>query len=186
MSPKKFMLLVIVLLILLGSGGYVAYKYLDSDFTQVGRQITSSSGNFTVSVPLKWKKIDPSSDRSILAAQSGDQDMYMQISLDAEAVGEGTIEEHVEEYINDIAQKSDNSDSQVIVVAPRQRRINGHQGLYYELESVSEDMEIHLWCFCYPSTSGYVHIDVSAPRNETENDADIATGIIESIQQKSA
>lgn len=185
MSIRKFILLVIVLLFFLG-GGMVLYKYLDSDFTQIGRQITSSSGKYTVSVPYSWRKTDPSSERGVLAAQSGDSDMYLQISLDADAAEEGSIEDHVKDYIKTIAQKSDNSSSQVTVVAPKQRKINGHQGYYFELETVSQDMEIHLWSFCYPSSSGYVHIDVTAPRNETENDADIATGIINSLQQKSS
>lgn len=184
MSAKQFMLLVIVLLLLLGGGAIVIYKYLDSDFTQIGRQMTSASGNYTVSVPYSWQKTDVSSERGILAAQSGDHDMYMQISLDADASGESSTEEHVKDYISAIAQKSDNSATQVTVVSPKQRKINGHQGYYFELETVSEDMEIHLWSFCYSSASGYVHIDVSAPRNETENDADIAVGIIESLQQR--
>ena len=185
MSAKKFLILVIVLLLLLGGSGLAAYKYLDSDFTQIGRQITTSNGNITVSVPLRWKKTDPSSERGLLAAQSSDKEMYMQISLDSDSTEKGSIEEHVSEYIKSIAQKSDNSNALAIVVSPKQRKINGHKGYYFELESTSEDMEIHLWSFCYYTASGYVHIDVSAPRNETENDADIAIGIIESIQQKS-
>lgn len=182
MNAKKFMILLIILLLFLGGGGLIAYKYLDSDFTQIGRQISSADNNYTVSVPLRWEKTVPSSEHGILAAQSNDKDMYMQISLDADASSEGSIEDHVKEYIQNIAQKSDNSSSQVTVVSPKPKKYNGKNGYYFELETTSEGMEVHLWCFCYSSSSGFVHIDVTAPRNETENDADIARGIIESLK----
>ncbi len=181
MKLRTFIICVIILLFLL-VGGLVAYHYLDSDFTQIGRQISSADGHYTVSVPYKWEKTAPASQHGLLAAQSIDQDMYLQISLDADSSSKTSLEEHVSEYIKTIAQKSDNSARQVTVVSPKQKKVNGHHGYYFELETVSDDMEIHLWCFCYSSNSGYVHLDVTAPRNETENDEDIAKGIINSLK----
>ena len=180
MNLKTFIILVIVLLILL-CGGLIAYKYLDSDFTQIGRQISSADGHYTVSVPLKWEKTVPASAHVLLSARSMDQDMYLQVSVDADSSSESSLEEHVNEYIKTIGQKSDDRAHLVTVVSPKSKKINGLHGYYFELETTCDDMEIHIWSFCYPSSSGFIHLDVTAPRNETENDADIANGIINSL-----
>lgn len=183
MSIKRFIILLLILFLLLG-GGLLAYHKLDSDFTQIGRQMESADGHFTVSVPMKWEQTSPASDSGIMAARSSDKDMFMQISLDANSSDERSLEEHVRNYIKQIAQNSDDSDKQVTVVSPKRKKLDGHNGLYFELETISDDIEIHLWSYCYSTNSGFIHIDVTAPRNETENDQDIALGIIESLHQK--
>ena len=183
MSIKKFLILILVLLVCLG-GGLMLYQRLDSDFTQIGRQIESADGHFTVSVPIKWAETATSSDSGIMAAQSSDGAMFMQISLDAHSSNESSLDEHVSNYIKQIAQNSDNNEAQVIVTSPKKKTQDGHHGLYFELETISDDIEIHIWSFCYSTNSGFIHIDVTAPRNEADNDHDIALGIINSLHQQ--
>lgn len=183
MAKRKFMIILIVLLIVFGIGGMILYNNLDSDFTQVGRQIESDDGNFTVSVPMTWKTTTASSQYGILAAKSSDSSMYMQLSLDTDTSDEGTLDQYVNSYIQSIAQKSDNAEDQATVVSPVRKKINGHSGYYFELSSTSGGVDVYLWCFCFETKSGIVHIDVSSPKNDAEANADVASGIINSVDE---
>ncbi|MDD6254546.1 MAG: hypothetical protein PUA82_00790 [Eubacteriales bacterium] len=184
MTRKRFMLILIVLLVIFGAGGIIIYNHLDSDFTQIGRQIDSSDGNYSVSVPMTWKKADISSENGLLAAESSDDSMYMQMSLDADTSDDSSLEQYVYSYIQSIAQKSDDSEQQTTVVSPVRKKINGHSGYYFELSSTSGGVDIYLWCFCFENSSGVVHIDVSSQKNDAGTNADVAEGIINSVKEK--
>lgn len=130
------------------------------------------------------EKADISSENGLLAAESSDDSMYMQMSLDADTSDDSSLEQYVYSYIQSIAQKSDDSEQQTTVVSPVRKKINGHSGYYFELSSTSGGVDIYLWCFCFENSSGVVHIDVSSPKNDAGTNADVAEGIINSVKEK--
>ncbi|MDD7408545.1 MAG: hypothetical protein SOV71_03455 [Anaerovoracaceae bacterium] len=184
MTRKKFMIIIIVLLVVFGAGGIILYNQLDSDFTQVGRQIESEDGHYAVSVPMTWQTTKVSSQYGVLAAQSKDGSMYMQLSLDPNTDEESSLKKYVNNYIQSIGQKSDNSEEQTVVVSPDLKKINGRSGYYFEISSTAGGVDVYLWCFCYETKAGIVHIDVSSPKNDAGTNAGVAQGIIDSISEQ--
>ncbi len=181
---KRSLLAIIILLALLGAGGLIGYHFLDSNYETLGKHITSSDGSYTVSVPLKWKSVEPSSEYGLIAAQSTDGSMYMQLSLDTDTDRKGiALEEYTRSYIKSIAQKSDDSASQTNVVSPTSEKINGRKGCYYETKSQADGVSIYIWGFIYNTDSGIVNIAVASQQSEADAYSGIAKGIIRSVTE---
>ncbi len=181
---KRSLLAIIILLALLGAGGLIGYHFLDSNFETLGKHISSPDGTYTVSVPLKWKSVEPSSEYGLIAAESTDGSMYMQMSLDTDTDRKGiALEEYTGNYIKSIAQKSDDSASQTNVISPRSEKINGHKGCYFETKTEADGVSIYIWGFVYNTKSGIVNVAVAAQQSEADAYAGIAKGIIRSVTE---
>lgn len=182
MSIKKS-ILILILLGLLVVGGYQGYCYLHNDYSQVGLRLQSSDGHYTVNVPLNWEQIDPPSSSVLLAAQGKNGDMYLQISLDGNA-REGSLLSYVKKYIREIGHNSDNNKKLVITTAPKIKKLDGHRGYYFELETTSNEIQVHIWSFVYATNGGYICFNITAPTSEFSTYSDIAVSILESFKGK--
>jgi len=177
----KKLLIIILILLILGGAGFAAYYFLADNISLINRNIDSGNGMYSIRVPISWKDVTPESQDNVIEAQNASSSMYMQLSFKRPDMEDSsTIEDYVYSYINGIAANSDDPLVQVISVTPSQAVLGENTGYYFELDSMSDGLAIHLWDFVFAANGGYVHIDVAAAGADISEAAGIAKAIISS------
>ncbi len=181
-KKKGLFILIIILLLAMAAGGFAGYNFLSGHMDILSKDLSSQDERFTMSVPFSWKKSSGASANAIIAAENSNNTMYAMVSVDRSYSNNGaTVEEYIYDYINKIAENSDNPLVQVVSIPPTQGKLGENTGYYFELDSMSNGLAIHLWDFVFVADGGYVHVDVASAGEEIKSSADTAKGIISSV-----
>ncbi|MBR5228802.1 MAG: hypothetical protein IKV96_03090 [Firmicutes bacterium] len=182
-SRKGLYIFLVILLIVLCTAGFFGYKYLSANIDMFSKELYSYDDRYTMSVPYSWKASSGASPYAVMAAENKDNSMYAMVSVYKDITGNGlTVEEYIYGYINQIAENSDNPLVQVMSIPPTQGQLGENVGYYFELDSMSDGLAIHLWDFVYVADGGYVHVNVASSGEKIATSADIAKGIIASVK----
>ncbi len=183
---KKIIIIIIFILLISGAAGISACYLLPQNLSVISRSLGTDDGTYSLSVPFLWKNVTPDSQRDSIEAENSSGDMYARLSFSSSADRNYTIEDYVYEYINEIAENSDDPIVQVISVTPYRVTLGDNIGYYFELDSVADGLSLHLWDFVFEDNGGYVHVDVAAAGEETSESANTAKAIISSAKVKSS
>ncbi len=187
---KKFLLVLAVLFIIAaGVGGYFIYNYYISNSDNISKTFSSGNGTYSINTPASWREVAPSSQNGVIAAENSSKSMYMMVAVRPKSgssssltdTSSDSLEGYVGSYIQDIAANSDDPIVQMMTVPPKQSKIGQNSGYYFELDTVSKSIPIHTWDFVVDTDKGFVHVDVTAPGEDTKTAADTAVGIISSL-----
>ena len=187
---KKFLLFLAVLLVIAaGVGGFFIYNYYLGNLDSISKTFTSGNGTYSINTPASWREVAPSSQNGVIAAENSAKSMYMMVAVRPKNDSSSSLttssaeslENYVGKYIQDVAANSDDPIVQMMTVPPKQSKIGANTGYYFELDTVSKSMPIHTWDFVIDTDKGFVHVDVTAPGEDTVIAADTAIGIIASL-----
>ena len=179
---KRYIVLAIVLIILC-VGGYFGYTYLSQNMDMFSKEIISYDERYTINVPYSWEKSSGASPYAVIAAENKDNSMYAMVSVYKDGGGSGlTVEEYIYEYIAKMAENSDDPLVQVMSIPPTQGKLGENTGYYFELDSMSDGIALHLWDFVFIADGGYVHVNVASAGENIGASSDIAKGIIASVK----
>ena len=183
-GKKKIVLAVIIILLLLAvAGGFFGYSYLSGHMDILSKNIISYDDKFSMDVPFSWEKSSGASPYAVIAAENADNSMYAMVSVKRDGAGAGlTLEEYIYEYINQIAQNSDDELVQVISIPPTEGKLGENTGYYFELDSMSDGLALHLWDFVFVADGGYVHVNVASSGEDLTKASETAKGIIASVK----
>lgn len=177
--------IIILILLIIGVAGFAAYYFLADNLALLSKPLKSSDGSYTINVPVSWKNTtSENAPSTTIEAGNSNNSMYTKLCYNKTDASDSTIEEYVYSYINEIAANSDDPVVQVISEMPVQTILGDNTGYYFELDTVSDGISLHLWSFVFISDSGYVHIDVASSGDKITDSANIAKGIIESVKAK--
>ncbi|MCI8284905.1 MAG: hypothetical protein HFE90_06535 [Firmicutes bacterium] len=175
--------IIIIILIILSAAGFAAYYFLADNFALLSKPLESSDGSYSINVPISWKdKTSENSPATAIQAGNANDSMYTQLSYNKTSASDNTIEEYVYSYINEIAENSDDPLVQVISEAPAQTILGDNTGYYFELDTISDGLSLHIWSFVFISDGGYVHIDVAASGDKIKDSANTAKAILSSVK----
>lgn len=179
---KKPLAIILILFILIGGSGIVAYRLISANFDMRSYEIISYNNLYSLRVPSDWEKSSGASKNAVIAAESPSASMYAMMSAD-HSYDEGlTIEEYINSYISKIGESSDDSLVQTVTVQPEQMTMGENTGYYFELDTVSGGVSVHMWDFMFTANGGYIHIDVVSSGQDNASQASTAQSIISSAK----
>ena len=133
-------------------------------------------------MPSDWKKSSGASKNAVIAAETPSASMYAMMSAD-HSYDEGlTLEEYINAYIAKTGESSDNALVQTVTVQPEQMTMGENTGYYFELDTSSGGVPVHMWDFMFTANGGYVHIDVASSGQDNASQAETAKNIISSAK----
>lgn len=180
-KKKGLTITIIIFLVILVAVGFIAYPYLSSRMDMFSKTIVSYDDKFTMDVPFSWDKSSGASPYAVIAAENADNSMYAMVSVKRESGSGLTVEEYIYEYINQIAENSDNELVQVMSIPPTEGKLGENTGYYFELDSMSDGIALHLWDFVFVADGGYVHVNVASSGEDISKASETAKGIIASV-----
>ena len=174
--------IILLIFILISGGGLIAYHIINGNYELRSKEMSSEDGRYTFSVPSGWEVSQGASQNAILAAESPSANMYAMLSLDVSDFDVGsTIEDYANSYISKIAESSDDPLVQVVSVPVQNVTLGGNTGYYFEIDTFSRGMPVHMWDFFFNGSGGYVHVDVCSSGEENAEHAQTAKDIISSV-----
>lgn len=179
---KKPLTIILILFILIGGSGIVAYRLISANFDMRSYEIISYNNLYSLRVPSDWEKSSGASKNAVIAAESPSASMYAMMSAD-HSYDEGlTIEEYIDSYISKIGESSDDPLVQTVTVQPEQMTMGENTGYYFELDTVAGGVSVHMWDFMFTANGGYIHIDVVSSGQDNTSQAFTAQSIISSAK----
>lgn len=179
---KKPVIIVLILFILIGGAGIFGYRVISENFELRSREIISYNDLYALSVPTDWEKSSGASKNAVIAAESPSGSMYAMMSADKSYDAGLTLEEYIDSYINKIAQSSDDALVQTVTVEPQQMTMGENTGYYFEIDTVSGGVSVHMWNFMFTGNSAYIHVDIAAAGEDNASQAEKAKNIISSAR----
>jgi hypothetical protein len=180
---KKPLVIILLIFILLSGGGLVAYNLISNNFELLSYEIVSYNNLYAMSVPIRWSKSNGASKNAVIAAENPTGTMYAMMSADTSGFDEGhTIDEYIDSYISKIAEMSDDPLVQVVSVEPQQTEMGENTGYYFEIDTISNGITVHMWDFVFTGDGCYVHVDVVSSGEDNRSFADTAKNIISSAR----
>ena len=173
---------ILIIFVLLGGGGLVAYKVIYSNYGLRSHEIISYNNLYALSVPSDWEKSSGASKNAVIAAESPSGSMYAMMSSDSDFDAGLTMEEYVNAYINKMAQSSDNPLVQVVARQPEEATMGDYTGYYFELDSSAGGVAVHTWDFVFTGPDGYIHVDVVSEGENHNDQNDTARNILSSAR----
>lgn len=179
---KKPLTIILILFILIGGGGIIGYRIISADFDMRSYEIISYNNLYSLRVPSDWEKSSGASKNAVIAAETPSASMYAMMSAD-HSYDEGlTLEEYIDAYIAKIGESSDNALVQTVTVQPEQMTMGENTGYYFEIDTSSGGVPVHMWNFMFTANGGYVHIDVVSSGQDNASQAETAKNIISSAK----
>lgn len=174
--------IILIVFILLGGGGLVAYRVISDNFQLRSQEIISYNDLYSLRVPTDWEKSKGASKNAVIAAESPSGSMYAMMSADHDYDAGLTLEEYINSYIAKIGESSDNSLVQTVTVQPEQLTMGENTGYYFELDTSSGGISVHMWDFVFTGNGCYVHVDVVSEGEDNASQAEKAKNIISSAR----
>ena len=176
---KKVLPIVVIVLAVLAVAIGAGYRFLMTSDTAFSKQFASADGKYEITVPFNWNQLEVSTQNAVIAAKSADSTMYAQFDVKVATGEEGnSIEEYIYSYIDKIANNSEDPIVQSISIPPTAGELGGKTGYYFELDSISQSVPIHIWGFIWYDAGTYKHICVTSEGESIAKNAELAKSII--------
>ncbi|MGN1350159.1 MAG: hypothetical protein ACI4VM_04090 [Anaerovoracaceae bacterium] len=180
---KKPVAIILIVFFLLSAGGIAAYHIISQNFAMRSYEIISYNNLYAMSVPTGWEKSSGASKNAVIAAETPSGSMYAMMSADMSGFEAGnTLEDYINTYIGKIAASSDNPLVQVVTVEPQQMTLGENTGYYFEIDTSSGGVAVHMWDFVFNGNGGYIHVDVVSEGQDYGSKTETARNIISSAR----